>query len=41
VLAWQVRAAAVDVLRVLGLSYTAAVAALESAAGRADRAPGT
>ncbi|WP_238348558.1 FUSC family protein [Ornithinimicrobium pratense] len=38
-LAWQVRAACVDILRVLGLSYSAAVAALEDAAGRADRPP--
>lgn len=36
-LAWQVRAAAVDVLRVLGMSHDSAVAALEEAAGRADR----
>ncbi len=38
-LAWQVRAASVDVLRVLGLEYSAAVTALEDAAGRADRPP--
>jgi uncharacterized membrane protein YgaE (UPF0421/DUF939 family) len=38
-LAWQVRAAAVDVLRVLGLTYSGAVSALEDAAGRADRPP--
>lgn len=36
-LAWQIRAAAVDVLRVLGLSHSSAVAALEEAAGRADQ----
>src|SRR5690606_1423049 len=36
-LAWQLRASAVDVLRVLGLSYGAAVAAVEEAAGRVDR----
>jgi predicted transcriptional regulator len=36
-LAWQIRAATVDVLRVLGLSHDSAVAALEDAAGRADR----
>jgi uncharacterized membrane protein YgaE (UPF0421/DUF939 family) len=38
-LAWQVRSAAVDILRVLGLSYSAAVAAVEKAAGRPDRPP--
>lgn len=37
-LAWQIRAASVDVLRVLGLSHDSAVAALEEAAGRADQA---
>lgn len=36
-LAWQLRAAAVDVLRVVGLSYSAAVAAVEETAGRLDR----
>lgn len=36
-LAWQLRASAVDVLRVLGLSYSAAVTAMEDAAGRVDR----
>ncbi|GAA1180147.1 aromatic acid exporter family protein [Ornithinimicrobium humiphilum] len=38
-LAWQVRSASVDMLRVLGLTYTAAVKALEDAAGRADTLP--
>jgi len=37
VLAWQVRSAVVDVLRVLGLTHRSALAALEQAAGRADR----
>lgn len=36
-LAWQVRAATVDVLRVLGLSHASAVASLEEVAGRANR----
>lgn len=36
-LAWQMRASAVDVLRVVGLSYAAAVAAVEDTAGRLDR----
>lgn len=39
-LAWQLRASAVDVLRVVGLSYAAAVAAVEEAAGRLDRPMG-
>lgn len=38
-LAWQIRAAAVDVLRVLGLSHPSAIAALEDAAGRTDQEP--
>lgn len=38
-LAWQVRAAVVDLLRVLGFSHESAVAELEKAAGRADRHP--
>lgn len=38
-LAWQVRASAVDVLRVVGLSYADAVASVEEAAGRLDRPP--
>jgi uncharacterized membrane protein YgaE (UPF0421/DUF939 family) len=39
-LAWQLRASAVDVLRVVGLSYADAVASVEEAAGRLDRPPG-
>lgn len=39
-LAWQLRASAVDVLRVMGLSYADAVAAVEEAAGRLDQPPG-
>lgn len=37
VLAWQIRSTVVDLLRILGLSHHSAVAALEAAAGRADR----
>ena len=39
-LAWQVRASAVDVLRVVGLSYADAVASVEDAAGRLDQRHG-
>lgn len=38
-LAWQLRASAVDVLRVVGLSYADAVGSVEEAAGRLDRPP--